>query len=351
MKKESGLSPTMREKSVGNDQALVESGLGKLQDALLSQKLTGKNETLKARKTREKRALIIEKAMELFARKGFTRTRISDITDGLNIGKGTFYLYFKDKLELFSECMDVVATRVQPKDVWPFIADEGGTEKILYQRAEAFQKAFPQLSGILIILRRSLRMDDPKYVIMTREYLRRLVGPMVKDLQKGIEAASLRDINVNAAAYLLLSLFETVGYSLMVDPSLTFEKLIKPYLDIVKYGIMKPEVETLKKEAPDEVRGEIKDSGGTKTWIGNIRFGGEHYLAARLGKSEVHIDPKRVASISFEGNGPVCNAVVNMKNEEQLTVQTEGNMILSGDVSAGTLTIPIMDISEIVFKS
>jgi AcrR family transcriptional regulator len=47
-----------------------------------------------------KKTLIIEKAMHLFATKGFESTSIQEITDACGISKGSFYLSFKSKEEL-----------------------------------------------------------------------------------------------------------------------------------------------------------------------------------------------------------------------------------------------------------
>src|SRR5271165_7038448 len=52
----------------------------------------------------DKTLQIIEKAIELFNRLGYERVKVSDITDALRMGKGTLYLYFKNKKELLLEC-------------------------------------------------------------------------------------------------------------------------------------------------------------------------------------------------------------------------------------------------------
>jgi len=44
---------------------------------------------------------ILVAAMPIFAKYGFARTKIDQIADALNIGKGTIYRYFKDKKALF----------------------------------------------------------------------------------------------------------------------------------------------------------------------------------------------------------------------------------------------------------
>ncbi|CAM3411577.1 MULTISPECIES: TetR/AcrR family transcriptional regulator [Saccharibacillus] len=50
---------------------------------------------------REKHEAILDSAFEIFGKKGFYETKISDITEHAGIAKGTMYLYFKSKEELF----------------------------------------------------------------------------------------------------------------------------------------------------------------------------------------------------------------------------------------------------------
>ena len=42
----------------------------------------------------------MEKALKLFTEKGVNNTSIQDIADEAGVGKGTFYLYFKDKYDI-----------------------------------------------------------------------------------------------------------------------------------------------------------------------------------------------------------------------------------------------------------
>jgi AcrR family transcriptional regulator len=50
--------------------------------------------------------MIIEKAIELFARNGIDATSVQDITDACGISKGAFYLSFKSKEELLNAIVD-----------------------------------------------------------------------------------------------------------------------------------------------------------------------------------------------------------------------------------------------------
>ena len=58
----------------------------------------------------DKRFLITEAAVEVFAKKGFHQARVSDIARKAGVADGTIYLYFKNKedllLSIFEEKMD-----------------------------------------------------------------------------------------------------------------------------------------------------------------------------------------------------------------------------------------------------
>jgi TetR/AcrR family fatty acid metabolism transcriptional regulator len=60
----------------------------------------------------DKRSLITEAAVEVFAEKGFHQARVSDIAKRAGVADGTIYLYFKNKedllLSIFEEKMDLL---------------------------------------------------------------------------------------------------------------------------------------------------------------------------------------------------------------------------------------------------
>lgn len=53
--------------------------------------------TPKARRGTDKRERILRAAIEVFARKGFYATRVSEIAEAAGVADGTIYLYFKNK--------------------------------------------------------------------------------------------------------------------------------------------------------------------------------------------------------------------------------------------------------------
>ncbi len=52
---------------------------------------------------RQKRDSLLETAFNLFMTKGISKTSISDIVEQAGVAKGTFYLYFKDKYDIYDK--------------------------------------------------------------------------------------------------------------------------------------------------------------------------------------------------------------------------------------------------------
>ena len=64
---------------------------------------------------KEKEKRIIEGAMKLFARKGYSSTSVQEIADEAGISKGAFYLYFKSKEELMISIFTYYYERINQK--------------------------------------------------------------------------------------------------------------------------------------------------------------------------------------------------------------------------------------------
>ena len=57
-------------------------------------------------KAGKRKQAIVEAATECFARRGYHDTSISHIIDRAGIARGTFYLYFKSKHDVFRFILD-----------------------------------------------------------------------------------------------------------------------------------------------------------------------------------------------------------------------------------------------------
>jgi len=63
-------------------------------------------------KPEKRRAEILSAATTVFAKKGYHRASVTDIIKTADIARGTFYLYFEGKREIFVELVDVLTVRL-----------------------------------------------------------------------------------------------------------------------------------------------------------------------------------------------------------------------------------------------
>ena len=71
-----------------------------------------KAQTPRARRTAERRDVILAAALDEFSARGFAATRMDDVAKRAGIAKGTIYLYFRDKESLFQELIRTMLTPV-----------------------------------------------------------------------------------------------------------------------------------------------------------------------------------------------------------------------------------------------
>jgi AcrR family transcriptional regulator len=60
----------------------------------------------------ERRQAILDAALEVFAAQGFAAARLEDVARQAGVAKGTLYLYFRDKEELFEQILRVEGEQV-----------------------------------------------------------------------------------------------------------------------------------------------------------------------------------------------------------------------------------------------
>src|SRR6188508_3213880 len=105
----------------------------------------------------DKRRLILDAAVRVFARKGYHASRVADIAEEAGIAHGLLYHYFRSKDEVL-ECVF--------KETWSDIV-------AAVQRVESTpEPAREQLAGIAKILLRAWRRDPDLVRVVVREIVR-----------------------------------------------------------------------------------------------------------------------------------------------------------------------------------
>ena len=189
-------------------------------------------------------AEILDAALAAFAERGFAATRLDDVAARAGITKGTLYLYFSSKEELFKA---VVRQQLVPN----------------IERAEAIAASAPvpslelleRLVGLFSQIIASPLSAIPKLVLteagnfpdLARFYLEEVVdrgkGLLRRVLERGIEAGELRPVDTESAvmcvvAPLLLGALWRHSFERHTGRPLDIDALCRTDLDLLRRGLV-----------------------------------------------------------------------------------------------------------------
>ncbi|MBE9481416.1 MAG: TetR/AcrR family transcriptional regulator [Bacteroidetes bacterium] len=162
---------------------------------------------------KSKKALIIEKALELFANNGFHNTSINMIASGAGISKGLIYNYFNSKEDLIKE---IVFKGIDELILNIFDPNKDGVltdEEFVFFINECFdilkkKIEFWKLYFAIII--------QPNVMKLVERKLFELVSPLFIILEKYFKAKGIK--NPKAEARLFGAIMDGISLNYIVDP-------------------------------------------------------------------------------------------------------------------------------------
>lgn len=202
---------------------------------------------------RDKRQLILDSAIKVFARTGYHGSRVSDIAREAGIAYGLVYHYFKNKEEIldtiFAEQWSAFLDAVEA------IADSGNrTEDKLLSIAglvlNAYRVRADWVKVLVFEIQRSQRFAQPEQLRM----MGRLFQIVASILREGQQAGVLRaDIDPDVACLVFvgsLDIFVTSSVLEVIDPASSpaeeaqyFVKAARTVVDLFLHGLAAPETD------------------------------------------------------------------------------------------------------------
>ncbi len=192
-------------------------------------------------KDTNKEALILDVAKEVIAERGFSQTRMDDIAQRANIAKGTLYLYFKSKEDLFTKLVESEYDKVLKGLDTIFNKDDDVITKI-DAFVEGFLKYMENNRGFftsIMFEAPSIKKKDIKERVFEKN---RLINEKLKDvIRTGIDEGIIRnDIEITV---ILSAIFGLVSRVVFYAIHFEKEKPLISYKDsilkVIFSGILK----------------------------------------------------------------------------------------------------------------
>jgi AcrR family transcriptional regulator len=189
-----------------------------------------------------KKQLIIEAAIKVFARDGLEKGKIADIAKEAGIGKGTVYEYFRSKNDIFKVIEESVFSD------FSIVFEELNSStlsptKKLSNLLEQGIDMFMEMGDILLIImelwaqagRGHVHGSDSSLFVEYYDYFRKGVESILSD---GILSGEFRDMNKEGVATLLLAFMDGLSWQFVIlKDSKKFNKIKSEAIESFMRGI------------------------------------------------------------------------------------------------------------------
>jgi len=161
------------------------------------------------------RRRIMRQAASEFARLGFDQANINVIAEQAGIGKGTIYLYFENKRDLFLEMLRYIA-QAQLVVIRTALAPEGTLQQRLERLFRAFAHLAEEESDNFNVYMSALYGVNRAFQAEATKLLRDYVAVIALTLDQSQARGEIRIHKVEATALMVLSLTESYVLSARV---------------------------------------------------------------------------------------------------------------------------------------
>lgn len=189
-----------------------------------------------------KKELIIEAAIKVFARDGLEKGKIADIAKEAGIGKGTVYEYFRSKNDIFKVIEESVFSD------FSIVFEELNSStlsptKKLSNLLEQGIDMFMEMGDVLLIImelwaqagRSHIHGSDSSLFVEYYDYFRKGVESILSD---GILSGEFRDMNKEGVATLLLAFMDGLSWQFVIlKDSKKFNKIKSEAIESFMRGI------------------------------------------------------------------------------------------------------------------
>jgi len=186
---------------------------------------------------------IMDAAMQVFVKKGFSQTRMSDIVTQSGMSKGAIYHHFRSKRDLFLALIDYWVTYSFP-DFHQYDQEDKSASVILSDFALEVVRQFQKNPTIFLAELEFWSMANRDDEVL--EKVKLLYGHILelfeRVIQKGIDQGEFKNLNSKISALsIMTSLQGITWFTIFESESFKGEEYLRHVMEFIIYGIKKNE--------------------------------------------------------------------------------------------------------------
>lgn len=189
---------------------------------------------------------LLDAALEIFVEKGFTATRVEDVARRAGVSKGTVFLYFSSKEELFKAVVrENIAGRLSEWEV-EFVQFQGSTQEMLRYVMRSWWERIGSTKASCIS--RLMVCEAGNFPELATFYQNEVILPthnlIKRILQRGVERSEFRALSETELHYgvytvlspmLFLAMTQRCNMGIPIDPS----AYLTTQIETILFGLMK----------------------------------------------------------------------------------------------------------------
>jgi AcrR family transcriptional regulator len=185
-----------------------------------------------------RRKQLIDFAARRFASSGYHPTSISDIVDGLGVGKGVFYWYFESKEELFRQIL-TDAQRDLRRAQRQAIADEPDPVRRIEAGINATVRWLDTNRHLFVLL--EFARTEERFAPMIRRGEEQAVADALPHVKAGIAAGLIRREDPLVLAHAILGVTDHLARVLVLEQGRSAEEAATATTSFCLEGILSPD--------------------------------------------------------------------------------------------------------------
>lgn len=194
---------------------------------------------------KNRREEILKAAIIIFSQKGYHDTSITDIIEKAGIARGTFYLYFDNKRQIFDSILENLMIEldhsIKKIEIGPGCINPLDQLKANLKRVLTLLIENPELTKIL--LRHATGLDIESDHRIT-EFYRNIAAIIEEALREGIKMGFVRECNSRLVSYCILGSIKEVVERITLDDQDTpdIDSIVNELILFGLFGIQNPEI-------------------------------------------------------------------------------------------------------------
>jgi len=195
----------------------------------------------------DKKERLFKVAKELFFEFGYKKTSVNDITSKAGVAKGTFYIYFKSKADVFA----LIWSKTLEKEIQRFISSVSGMkdskEKLrafisgafnITQNEESYAGKIISRRNDFLYAMEEITQHVPQTIISEKKFLNDMIINILKD---GIDSGEFRVLDIEKTGGVIHSMMFLISFLDKIEliTSMNRNEFIDTLTELLLAGIKK----------------------------------------------------------------------------------------------------------------